>query len=257
MPWTFMAWSHAPDSDYGVVTVADQEALKADADAIAEKILTGYVDLFTSDQTADSMDAIETVLRGMGLWFRLESIQFEEDTGYIHYEWTWADTNGSAKANIAQIRFVTPDSTTEEWMPYGATPTAPTGVVSLYQRISPGQNNGLWYCPSGWDSPITPVSGNKTYNMQYVIGVELSIQGDEWICKNYAENSQITNGYPITGTPFTAQSLNRLRILYTHGWEVYQTTSSGKTRKMIELNQSTAVFVSDDGTEISAILEIE
>lgn len=56
MPWAFMAWSHAPDSDYGVVTVADQEALKADADAIAEKILTGYVDLFTRDQTADSID---------------------------------------------------------------------------------------------------------------------------------------------------------------------------------------------------------
>lgn len=96
IPFVYMAWSHSPDSEYGVVTTSDQRELSADEDAVCEKMLEGYVDVFTYDTGSFPMVEVEGVLREMGLWFTLNSIQYEDDTGFIHYEWEWRDTNGSA-----------------------------------------------------------------------------------------------------------------------------------------------------------------
>lgn len=96
VPFVFMAWSHSPDKVYGVVTVSDQAELETDSDSVSEKMLEGYVDVFTRGTDGTEMNEVEACLRGLGIWFGLESIQFEEQTGYIHYEWKWKDTNGKA-----------------------------------------------------------------------------------------------------------------------------------------------------------------
>lgn len=79
------AWNHAPDSDYGVVSLDSGEDLVCDNKHV-EKGLSGYVDYFTRDATSTPKDAIESVLNGFCA-FRLNSVQFEDDTEYIHYEW--------------------------------------------------------------------------------------------------------------------------------------------------------------------------
>lgn len=95
LSFTLFAWSHAPSGDYGVISLNNQTELSADADAGSEKMLEGFVDYFARNDALTAKDSIETALRGLGIWWSLNSVQYEEDTGYIHYEWEWRDTNGS------------------------------------------------------------------------------------------------------------------------------------------------------------------
>lgn len=95
IPFAYMAWSHSPDAVYGVVTVSGQTELATDEDSVSEKMLEGYVDVFTRISDGTEMTLVESCLRDLRLWFTFESVQYEEETGYIHYEWRWRDTNGN------------------------------------------------------------------------------------------------------------------------------------------------------------------
>ena len=44
------------------------------------------VDYFTKTEFDATIDSISSFLDGFGSW-RIESVQYEEETGYIHYEW--------------------------------------------------------------------------------------------------------------------------------------------------------------------------
>lgn len=137
--FAFMAWSHSPDTDYGVVTLGNQEALKTDENPVSEKMLSGYVDLFTRDATADSMNAVENAIRGLA-WFELESVQFEDDTGYIHYEWRWTDTQGRSELRIVQ--YVLHSKTITQYISMNETPVEPP--------IDGYKDEGLQYVRTGW-----------------------------------------------------------------------------------------------------------
>lgn len=52
----------------------------------AEALYDIAVDYFTKTEFDSTIDAIEAFLQEYGSW-RLESVQFEIDTGVIHYEW--------------------------------------------------------------------------------------------------------------------------------------------------------------------------
>lgn len=58
-----------------------------------EQVISGYVDYYTKTEYDTMLDTIQTVLNGLEwevlLTWRLDSVQFEEDTGLIHYQWTW------------------------------------------------------------------------------------------------------------------------------------------------------------------------
>lgn len=79
-------WSKAPSGDYGVYAEDSANDLIANGKHI-EKVLQGTVDYFTRDDSGAPKTAIETALDGIGIAWYLNSIQFEDDTGYIHYEW--------------------------------------------------------------------------------------------------------------------------------------------------------------------------
>lgn len=81
-------WSKAPDGDYGVYAEDDQLALYADNKPV-EKVLQGTIDYFTRDDSGKPMSVIEGKLEKYNVPYRMESIQFEPDTGYIHYEWVF------------------------------------------------------------------------------------------------------------------------------------------------------------------------
>lgn len=54
-----------------------------------EKAVTGTTDLFTKQEFDPWKDAFEQSLDRSGLAWYLNSIQYEEDTGFWHYEWVW------------------------------------------------------------------------------------------------------------------------------------------------------------------------
>lgn len=62
--------------------------LSAD-DLHAERCYTGSVHLFTKVEADPLFSAIPAALEGIGASWYLNSVQYEEDTGLIHYEWYW------------------------------------------------------------------------------------------------------------------------------------------------------------------------
>ena len=55
-----------------------------------ERTQEGTTDLFTKLEFDPWADAIEAALEADGaIAWRLNSIQFEEETGFHHYEWVW------------------------------------------------------------------------------------------------------------------------------------------------------------------------
>ena len=56
----------------------------------AEKAVTGSTDLFTKQEFDPWKDQMEQAFdNAPDILWRLNSIQFEEDTGFWHYEWLW------------------------------------------------------------------------------------------------------------------------------------------------------------------------
>lgn len=81
---------NAPETkrDYGVYGEDDEIALYAD-NKRAEAVLQGTIDYYTRDDSGTPKSTIETALDSYNIPYRVESIQFENDTGYIHYEWVF------------------------------------------------------------------------------------------------------------------------------------------------------------------------
>lgn len=59
------------------------------SDIHAEKSVTGTTDLFTKKEFDPWKEQFEQSMRLSGIAFFLNSIQYEEDTGFTHYEWIW------------------------------------------------------------------------------------------------------------------------------------------------------------------------
>lgn len=55
----------------------------------AERAVTGTTDLFTRREFDPWKDAMEQSFEAHGICWNLNSVQFEQDTGYWHYEWVW------------------------------------------------------------------------------------------------------------------------------------------------------------------------
>lgn len=59
-------------------------------DRHAETGMTGTVDLFTKAEAEPLFDGVQDALERSGAAWYLNSVQFEDDTGLIHYEWVWS-----------------------------------------------------------------------------------------------------------------------------------------------------------------------
>lgn len=51
--------------------------------------IQGTIDYFTKMEDDPNFDKIQNALSDAMVSFRLNSVQYEDDTKYIHYEWTW------------------------------------------------------------------------------------------------------------------------------------------------------------------------
>lgn len=54
-----------------------------------EQCIQGTIDYFTKTDGDPNVDKIQEALSEAGIPFLLNSIQHEEETEYIHFEWTW------------------------------------------------------------------------------------------------------------------------------------------------------------------------
>ena len=82
------AWDRPPQGDYGVVSLSEGNDLIADGIHV-ERGTEGYLDYFTRDASEAVRNTIEAVLNDGYAWY-LNSVQYENDTHYIHYEWRWS-----------------------------------------------------------------------------------------------------------------------------------------------------------------------
>lgn len=54
-----------------------------------ERIYQGTVDLYTKTEDDPLMEHVPEVLESIEAAWYLNSVQYEDDTGLIHYEWVW------------------------------------------------------------------------------------------------------------------------------------------------------------------------
>lgn len=73
---------------YAVWAEDGEDAHRAD-NRTAEQAALGSVDLFTLTEDDPLARAISQALEDADASCRLNSVQHEEETGYIHYEWRW------------------------------------------------------------------------------------------------------------------------------------------------------------------------
>ena len=64
------------------------DAVIAD-DHVTEQTIIGTVDYFTHQENDPNFDKIQQALNSIDISWRLNSVQYEDDTKIIHYEWAW------------------------------------------------------------------------------------------------------------------------------------------------------------------------
>ncbi len=55
----------------------------------AERAVQGTTDLFTKQELDPWVDQLGEALSNHGVAWYLNSVDYEEDTGFFHYEWVW------------------------------------------------------------------------------------------------------------------------------------------------------------------------
>lgn len=69
------------------------EILKAD-NAKAVITLQGSADYYTNEEFDSVIDALQAKFEALHLVWRLDSVDYETDTGLIHYSWKWETSYG-------------------------------------------------------------------------------------------------------------------------------------------------------------------
>ena len=77
-------------NDRYIVWAEDNEPSSVNANNKKEiQTIGGTIDYFTKIDGDSNVSKIQEELTNAGISFRLESVQYEDDTEYIHYEWVW------------------------------------------------------------------------------------------------------------------------------------------------------------------------
>lgn len=88
-PDTFHYYAHKKPEKY-IVWAEDGEAGSSNSnDQKTDQVIQGTIDYFTKTEFDPIFELIQDKLNTIEISWRLNSVQYEEDTGYIHYEWVW------------------------------------------------------------------------------------------------------------------------------------------------------------------------
>lgn len=73
-----------------IVWAEDSQSDSLHGDGIMiNQTIEGTIDLFSKAPDDPMIKQIQSALNAAGIGFRLNSIQFEQDTRIIHHEWVW------------------------------------------------------------------------------------------------------------------------------------------------------------------------
>lgn len=76
--------------DWYIVYAEDSEGSSVEGDdRKINQSIQGTIDYFTKKDWDENVNKIQEVLKNARISFYLNSVQFEEETGYQHYEWVW------------------------------------------------------------------------------------------------------------------------------------------------------------------------
>lgn len=85
----FHYWRAKANPPY-LIWAEDSEADSFDGDNHKrEQQIHGTADYFTKTEFDPTVDEVQEALNSIMAGWRLNSVQYEEDTGLIHYEWEW------------------------------------------------------------------------------------------------------------------------------------------------------------------------
>lgn len=77
-------------TDKYIIWAEESESSSMEADNRKnEQAIQGTIDYFTKEDMDPIIDKIQAALNGACISFFLNSVQYEDETGYIHYEWVW------------------------------------------------------------------------------------------------------------------------------------------------------------------------
>ncbi len=77
------------DDKYIIWTEEGQASANYADNKMVTQMIAGTIDYFTKEEFDENFDLIQEKLNNADVAWELNSIQFEEKTKYIHYEWTW------------------------------------------------------------------------------------------------------------------------------------------------------------------------
>ena len=77
-------------SDKYIVWAEDGQSGSLHGDnQMTEQVIQGTIDYFTKEEYDPNVKKIQQAINSANIPFRLNSIQHEEETGYIHHEWVF------------------------------------------------------------------------------------------------------------------------------------------------------------------------
>lgn len=91
IPLAEYAWDTRPDADYMVIAI-DSEANSLQADGVkVNQAPQGTIDLFSTTNDREKMQSVQAVLNALdGCAWYLNSVQYEDDTRLLHWEWVFS-----------------------------------------------------------------------------------------------------------------------------------------------------------------------
>lgn len=76
--------------DQYIVWAEDGQSVALWADGqMQEQVIEGTIDYFTRTEGDQNVAKIQSALNAADIPFRLSSVQYEDATGFIHYEWVF------------------------------------------------------------------------------------------------------------------------------------------------------------------------
>lgn len=87
-------WRPVRDADHWLIWYEAGEGNSFHADnGKREQVIQGATHVYTHTEFDPVLDAVQNMFEAAGLSWILTSVQYEDDTATIHYEWTW-ETGG-------------------------------------------------------------------------------------------------------------------------------------------------------------------
>ena len=90
IPLAEYAWDSRPDTDYIVIAIDQEAGFYADGH-MENQSPQGTIDLFSRNNDRETMQRIQETLNGFdGCAWYLNSVQYEQETRLLHWEWVFS-----------------------------------------------------------------------------------------------------------------------------------------------------------------------